>query len=105
MLPSLREKKRYIGFEVISESEIDFKETKEAINSSFRRLVGDFGLAKAGMIFLKDWKNQKGIIRVANTEVDKLKAAMALVQDVSGKKVIVRSFAVSGIIEKIRKKL
>ncbi|MAG77838.1 hypothetical protein CL616_00570 [archaeon] len=104
LMPSLREKKRYLAFEVKSKDKITFSEAKKAIENKMKEFVGTLGMANAGMIFLKDWKENKGIVRVNAKYVDHTKASMALIKEVSEKKAKVQSLAVSGIIDKIRKK-
>ncbi len=103
LLPSLREKKRYIAFEVMSQG-TSLAEAKTAILSRMATFLGEYGMAKAGVIFLKDWKGNKGIFRVASPEVDKAKAALALVKEINGKKASVRSLGTSGTLEKLRSK-
>ena len=104
LMPSLREKKRYIGFEVKTKEKITFSEAKKAIEDKMKEFIGTLGMANAGMIFLKDWKDNKGIVRVNTKFVDHTKAGMALIKEVNEKKAKVQSLAVSGIINKIRKK-
>jgi len=55
-------------------------------------------------MFLKDWKDNKGIVRVNSKYVDHTKASMALIKEVNGKKAKVQSLAISGIVDKLRKK-
>lgn len=102
LLPSLREKKRYIAFEVQTESELSLAEARESIEATMHGFLGDLGMARAGVLFLKDWKQQRGIIRVNTKHVDDVKAAFALVQEVAKHKAKVQSLAVSGAIGKIR---
>ena len=98
----MREKKRYIAFEVLSDNPISPKAAYEAIFSELQRFLGEFGMAKAGVIPLKDWERNKGILRVANKEVDTVKSAMMLAK---GKGFAFKSIAVSGSLEKLRSKL
>lgn len=97
LLPSLREKKRYIAFEVQGERKLELKDAKELIERSIKDFIGDLGSAKAGVLFLKDWKNNRGIIKVNSKYVDEIKASLALIKDVK-----VQSLYVSGTIEKVR---
>lgn len=101
LLPSLKEKKRYLAFEVISESNIVFKDIKEAIISSFKELFGLEGLAKAGIQFI-DYRNNKGIIRVSTKSLDNLKAAFCFLRKVNKDDVILKSLGVSGILKKAK---
>ena len=96
-MPSLREKKRYLAFEVESEKKLDSKEAQTLIENSLKRFVGELGMAKAGIIFMKDWKNNRGIIKVNTKSVDELKASIALIKDIT-----IKSLTLSGSIEKVR---
>jgi ribonuclease P/MRP protein subunit POP5 len=104
LLPSLREKKRYLAFEVISKAKISSVHTVDnAISNSMLRLIGESGMAKAGILMLKDKYNQDkqtGIIRVNHKYVDELRASLALIQKVDRQDVIVRSLGLSGILKK-----
>ena len=103
LLPSLREKKRYLVFEVISKKELTSIPAKE-IEESMRILHGNIGLGSAGLIFLNNkWNKmlQKGIIKVNYKYVDKLRAALCSFH--SGD-TILRSVGVSGILKKAEKK-
>lgn len=101
ILPSLREKKRYLGFEVLSKAKLgDFKAVSAEIMKSVSGFLGEQNLAKAGLhIFPDKYKEGKGIIKVNNKYVDHLKASLAL------SKLQIRSVAVSGMINKIEKRL
>jgi ribonuclease P/MRP protein subunit POP5 len=102
LLPSLREKKRYIAFEVETEGTVDLDHAKKSIEQSMKGFLGDLGMARAGVLFLNDWKYNRGIIKVNTKYVDEVKASLALVQDMMERKAIVRSVGVSGALEKIR---
>lgn len=104
LIPVLREKKRYLVFEVVSEEKITYDNAKKAIKKATKEFLGDYGLAKAGIIFLKDWKDNKGILRVSHKEVEKVKMSLALIKDINGKKIIIKSLGQSGIVDKARKK-
>ena len=108
VMPSLREKKRYLAFEVISKQKIeDSNKVKESIMGGALEFLGHLGMAKAGAIILKDkWNKdlQRGIIKVNNKEVDNLKAALAFIEKIDGKEAIVKSVGVSGILKKAENK-
>ncbi len=104
LLPSLKEKKRYLAFEVKADTELAHKDARQAIRNEMSKLVGDIGMAKAGLMFLDDWKDNKGILKVNNKSVDEAKAALTMLQKINNKKVIVKSIGVSGILNKIRQK-
>jgi RNase P/RNase MRP subunit POP5 len=101
----MREKKRYLQFEVISDKRIsDFKTVKEAIWSSVLDLLGTLGAAKAGIMVLPekfDLEKQQGVIKVAVKHVDELKMALMTIRKVNNEDVIFRSVRVSGILQKV----
>ena len=101
--PSLREKKRYLVFEVISKKKADFNAVQTAIQSAMLQLIGTLGTGKAGIIVLKerwDQNMQRGMVRVNNKYLDHLKASLSLIQKIGDEFVIVRSVGASGIIKK-----
>jgi len=108
ILPSLREKKRYLAFEVISKSNIfDYNSIAGAIHNSLLQLIGELGAGKAGIKFLEDKFNQesqKGLVKVSHKYVDHLRASLALIKDINEEEVIVRSIGVSGILKKAEKR-
>jgi len=108
VLPSLREKKRYLAFKVISKDKINnISAIFEAISRSISTFVGFLGFAKAGIIILPnkyDKEKQIGLIKVNHNYVNELKASLAMIREIDGKKVVVRSIGVSGILNKAEKK-
>ncbi len=104
LLPSLREKKRYVVFEIITNKKInDFRQVSNAIWSSALKFLGELETSKAGIWVLADkWnaEKQKGIIRVNNKYVDKLKASLAMITKIKMQKAIVKSVGISGILNK-----
>lgn len=108
ILPSLREKKRYLAFEIISKSKIaGYDAVEKSIFEKSAEFLGQLGMARAGMIFLKDKWNQnlqRGLIRVNNKHVDELRAALTLIKEINNNETIVRSIGVSGILKKANKK-
>lgn len=107
VLPTLRERKRYIVYEILSEDKIsDFEPIKNSIDNSFLSLFGTSGMADAGIMHLKDKydKNtQSGIIKVSHKNVGKLRSALALIKEIEKNKVIVRSLRCSGILKKVKR--
>lgn len=107
VLPSLREKKRYLTFEIISKSKIkDFSNVSKAVWSVLTSFIGELGAAKAGIWLLPDKynkKSQRGIIKVNHKYVNNLKSSLSLIRKIEGEEVIVRSLIVSGMISKASK--
>jgi ribonuclease P/MRP protein subunit POP5 len=103
--PSLREKKRYLVYEVLSKQALKAGEVSTAIKSTMQQFVGDLGLGKAGLMFFdKDYNlaNQRGFVKVSHTSLDELKASLPFIKEINGLDVIVKSVTASGMIEKAR---
>lgn len=104
ILPSLREKKRYLAFEIISKQKVSASGASEAIWNEMLALNGKLGAAKAGIQFPKfNEKNQRGIIRVNHKWTDNLKSALALIKEIENKRVIMQSLKTSGAINKVER--
>tara|TARA_Y100000310_G_C20701911_1_gene830788 strand:- start:3629 stop:3964 length:336 start_codon:yes stop_codon:yes gene_type:complete len=103
LIPSLREKKRYIAYQVEAETQVSKEAAQQTIQSSVKQFVGDLGSAQAGIMFLKDWKSNTGIMRVNTKSVDQVKAALALIKEVNGNEVKISSVGMSGVVDKVRK--
>lgn len=99
VIPSLREKKRYLAFEVIGSP--DFLSVQAAIASGLESYLGKKGVAEAGAIYLQEkYNGKRGLIRVSHTSLDKLRASLALITHVGGKPAIIRSVGASGSMKK-----
>lgn len=104
ILPSLREKRRYIVYEVKSDNDLPFNQVKDSINKETESYLGKLTASKAGLIFLDDWTNQMGIIKVNNKYEDYIKAVFTQINKIQDQNVLVKSIGVSGILNKARKK-
>ena len=108
LLPTLKEKKRYLAFEIISKTKIKaFSEVSKAIWASALGFVGTKGSASLGIKLFMDKYNdnsQRGLIRVSHAGLDTLKASLALITKIEEQPVIVRSLGASGILAKAQKK-
>ena len=102
--PTLREKKRYIAFEIVSKNRLQAKDVAETVWQSCLGYLGEKGCAAAGIHFLNEQWNQekqKGMIRVENNHVNDLKTALALVKKIGNEEIVIRSLGTSGIINKL----
>ncbi|MFT4304508.1 MAG: Rpp14/Pop5 family protein [Candidatus Woesearchaeota archaeon] len=106
-MPVLREKKRYLAFEIISNDKINFNLASNAIKEAFIRYAGLDGYANAGILILKDLYNPEmnsGVIKVSNKEIDRLKTSLLFIKKIGNKNVIFKTKSCSGIIKKIKNK-
>ena len=104
--PSLRERKRYLVFEVISEREIDKRELLKEIWDSTYSLYGDVG-ASESKLWLIGYDKKKdggvdtgvGILRCAHDKVEEVRAALACIHTVKEARVGIRVVGISGTIK------
>ena len=104
LLPTLREKKRYVVFEVISKTPLDANDVYASITQVMLAFIGAFGMAGGGILYIKDkYKNNRGIVRCNNRFVDHVRASFALLTHIQGTPAMVRSVGTSGILKKALK--
>ena len=108
MAKSLRERKRYLAFEILSNGNMDnFDAVSSAIWDSSLQFLGELGAAQAGIMILEDKYTQhlkRGLIRVNNKHVNHLKSALMLINNINNQDVVVKSVGVSGILKKAEKR-
>ena len=105
--PTLRPRARYLAYEVISDTKIEFADVINAIWFSVIGLLGELGAAEAHMRVIKDSWNapkQVGLLRVSHTAVEPVRASLALASRIGDTPVIIRVLGVSGTIKGARKK-
>ncbi len=104
---SLREKKRYIAFEIRSESQVEFGDLINALWSSILDLFGEINTGRISFWLVKDlWdkEKQKGLIKCNHNHVSEVRLALGLVERIGENKVSIRSLGVSGTMKSARKK-
>lgn len=98
--PSLREKKRYLVFEVLSQNKVSqdfFEQLVDEVNET----LGLFDAANAGVMFIKDQRN-RGMLKVNHKYIDKVRVALMLSS--LEPDYIIRTLGVSGILRKAEKR-
>lgn len=104
LMPTLRNKKRYVAFELVTESNPELQEVKKALWDSMLRLFGEMGSAKIDAHFIDEQcKGKRGVIRFSHTATDELLSSFAFVSSVSGKKAILRSLGISSTVKGTKK--
>ncbi|MFH1589314.1 MAG: Rpp14/Pop5 family protein [archaeon] len=104
LLPTLKEKKRYVVYEVLCEEDLKEDLSKEIVKK-VTSILGVFDSAKAGVQSIEyDNKQHKGVLRVAVKQVDKLKMSLALINALNDKELTIRTIGASGILKKARSK-
>ena len=106
LLPTLKEKKRYLAFEIISEAKIkSFHAVNDCIMDAALTYLGTKGTAEAGIMVLKDLyqaSSQRGLLRVNNKNLTNARTALTFIETIEEKKVIVHSLGASGVLKKAK---
>ena len=100
---SLRERKRYMAFEVLSAEKIDRSELINELWSSASSLLGDVG-ANLCNLWVLNFDGQRGIIRCAHDRTSLARAALATINSVHGVRVGIHVLGTSGTVKKITEK-
>ncbi|MEW5896780.1 MAG: Rpp14/Pop5 family protein [Nanoarchaeota archaeon] len=101
LLPSLKQKKRYVVFEIISKKVFSFEEIKEEVDKALLTFLGELGVAKSSPMLIKEKsQNNKFIIKVNHKYTDELKSALILIKRIKNTPVIICSIITSGTIKK-----
>ena len=109
LAPTLREKKRYIAFQVISEEgeEFTYSDLESAIWNVTLDFLGEYGVSKTSVWLLKDcWdpKRQIGILRCNHKSVQAVIASLGLIDRLGDNRITFKILKVSGTIKSIREK-
>lgn len=102
---SLREKKRYIAFRVISEEPIIYSDLESAFWDVMLSLCGELGTSRTSAWLMKDlWreKEQIGVVRCNHLAVHTVLAALGLITRLGENRVNVKVLKVSGTIRSLR---
>ncbi len=96
-LPTLREKKRYIAFEVISERAVTRHEMWEEISGSVCSLFGDRGASEinAGLL---SFDGQHGLLRCERERTTEARAALACIYNARNGRISIAVLGISGTV-------
>jgi RNase P/RNase MRP subunit POP5 len=96
----MRDKKRYIAFEMMSEKPLPADADKLLIRK-INELLGVFNSAKASLMRVKyDAAAQRGLLRVDRAFVDFARASFVMIKNINGQAVLIRTLYVSGMLNK-----
>lgn len=105
--PTLRQRKRYIVFRVITDGSFLYENLRNAIYDSVARWLGENEMAKADVHVIKnlwDGRRKVGFVRCVPKYVDDVKTALALVHQIGDSRVIIHTVRVSGTIRSAKEK-
>ncbi len=98
---SLREKKRYIYFELSKKSDCDNFE--KAFSKEFKALAGEKGFAEANPLLIQNlWKGTSGVLRVNHKNVPETKVALTLIRKIKGKEILIKTGKIYGSLKKLK---
>ena len=102
LLPSLKPKKRYILFEIISDDKFQMNVVENVVMQAIKDFIGTLGIAKSAPMFVKEkFKENRFILKVGHKFTDEIKSALTLVKEIQNKKVIIKSVVTSGTLKKV----
>lgn len=105
MYSALRLKKRYIVFQSKSDSQISENDVKSGLYAFLLRFFGEYGYSKLSYKLLQyDEKSGMGLIRCERGVLHELLGAIALIENLNGKKARTVALASSGTIKTLREK-
>jgi ribonuclease P/MRP protein subunit POP5 len=105
--PSLRGRKRYIAYQVISESQFLFQDFVNSVWHSLLNLLGEFGSSQAEIWIARDIYDearQIGIIRCSHDNVEQVRTSLALIERIGDVRVILKVLGISGSIKATKMK-
>lgn len=105
--PTLRERRRYMAFQVLTKADIPPSDVAGAIWHSILNFLGELGTAQSEVWLVKsvyDEKNKMGLVRCGHTAVEHVRAALALVGRIGDVPVTIKVIGISGTISAARKK-
>jgi len=108
MLPSsLRQHKRYVVFEVVSEQPVTYQDLVSAVWSSTLSFSGEVFASDMRPWFivnLYDNEKQKGVIKCAHHTVEQMRAVLSLISVIGESRSVMRILGVTGTIKSAKAK-
>jgi RNase P/RNase MRP subunit POP5 len=105
LLPSLKERKRYIVYKLTTDEPIAVN-VPNAVTKRIEDELGVYDAADAGIIHLDyDERRQEGIIRCRHDMVDKVRTALTMQRDVDNTQILPQIKTVSGTLKNAQEAL
>jgi RNase P/RNase MRP subunit POP5 len=97
--PALREKKRYLVYEIQTNDELDMFKAQHEIIKEIHKLLGIFDAAKAGIMPIKfDKETKRGIFKLNHTAVEQVRACFILISKIQNNQIQIVTKGISGIL-------
>lgn len=104
---SLRDRRRYIAYEVISQEKILLDDLTNTIWHSVLNFLGEQGTSTTDMWVAKDTydeERQIGLIRCAHDSVEQIRTSLALIQRIGDTRVVFKILGISGTMNAAKMK-
>ena len=103
LIPTLRERNRYMTFEVKSQRPLERKEVVNAVWSSLTRTHGEIGASKTSL-WVMDWNPEKrrGVLKINHDSKEMIRSALAVIKDVNKTPARFQVLHTSGTLKKAR---
>ncbi|MFA6072754.1 MAG: Rpp14/Pop5 family protein [Candidatus Woesearchaeota archaeon] len=103
LLPSLKERKRYLAIKVLPINSQIVRNPTEEIMQKIRGILGVFESADAGLMYLDyDQKNNVSFIRCSASSLNKVRASLLFIEEIGTQRVILKSLKVSGMVNRVK---
>jgi len=103
--PTLRERNRYVAFELSCGRKCGRDEVVKAVWKTLLRFLGEIRVGKLGL-WVMDWLEgpQKGILKVSHKSIRDVRLGLAMLDSVGDSRAAVNVLGVSGTLKKAREK-
>jgi ribonuclease P/MRP protein subunit POP5 len=103
LLPSLKERKRYLAIKIEPMQGIITRNPTEEIIQKIKNILGVFDSAEAGLMYLNyDSKNNISFIKCSASSLDKVRASLLFIDEIGTSKVILKSIKASGMVDRVK---
>jgi len=102
--PAHREKKRYVVVEAIG-GEFSLVDIKKAVEEALFEYLGVKGMSKVGLLWLKDYKENKALFRISAKTLDDVRSGLLFVKKIGGISARIDCKYVSGTIKSARENI
>jgi ribonuclease P/MRP protein subunit POP5 len=105
LLPTLRERDRYIAFKILSEYPITYDDLEQAIKNVALDFLGEYGVSKTSMWIIKNLYEeyeQMCVIKCNNKSVPQVISCLGLISRLGDNRITVKILKVSGTIKGLR---